>query len=111
MLSDWCDGLISGFRNLQDPESLEGLGATVRGLQAAQMIGNRPICITVRPPLFSHHFPAKASSNISGHGGGYVVVVETKHVRWSVRMNLGRLIRGEKIVDQWPDTDGGGTGG
>ena len=22
-------------------------------------------------------------------------------------MNLGRLIRGEKIVDQWPDTDGG----
>ena len=52
MLSDWCDGLIFGFRNLQDlesPENLEDLGATVRDLQAAQMIGNRPICITVRP--------------------------------------------------------------
>lgn len=52
MLSDWCDGLIFGFRNLQDlesPENLEDLGATVRDLQAAQMIGNRPTCITVRP--------------------------------------------------------------
>lgn len=37
-----------------------------------------------------------------------MAVVETKHVRLSVRMDLGRLIRGEKIVDQWPDTDGGG---
>jgi len=36
--------------------------------------------------LFSHHFPAKASSDISGHGGDYVAVVETKYVRWSVRM-------------------------
>ena len=23
MLSDWCDGLMSGFRDLQDPESPE----------------------------------------------------------------------------------------
>ena len=37
-----------------------------------------------------------------------MVVVETKYVMWSVRMNLGRLISGEKIVDQWPDTYGGG---
>lgn len=36
-----------------------------------------------------------------------MAVVETKYVKWSVRMNLGRLIRGEKIVDWWPDTDGG----
>ena len=28
-----------------------------------------------------------------------MAVVETKYVRWSVRMNLGRLIRGEKITD------------
>jgi hypothetical protein len=50
MLSDWCDGLIFGFRDLQDPESpadSEDLGATVRVLQAAQMTGNRPICITI----------------------------------------------------------------
>ncbi|OCL00424.1 glycosyltransferase family 25 protein [Cenococcum geophilum 1.58] len=38
MLSDWCDGLMFGFRDLQDPESpedSEDLGATVRVLQAA----------------------------------------------------------------------------
>ena len=68
-------------------------------MQAAQMTGNRPMCITVQPLLFSHHFPAKANSDISGYGGDYVAVVETKHVRWSVRMDLERLIRGEKIVD------------
>ena len=79
MLSDWCDGLISGFRDLEDPESpkdSEDLGAAVRSLQAAQMTGNRPMCITVQPPLFSRHFPAKASSDISGHGGDYVAVVD-----------------------------------
>ena len=36
-----------------------------------------------------------------------MAVIETKYVKWSVRMNLGRLIRGEKIVDWWPDTDVG----
>ena len=50
MLSDWCDGLMFGFRDLQDPESpadSEDLGATVRVLQAAQMTGNRPDCLTI----------------------------------------------------------------
>ncbi|OCL12208.1 glycosyltransferase family 25 protein, partial [Glonium stellatum] len=111
MLSDWCDGLIPGFQDLQDLKSFEDpedLGATMRDLQDTGMVGNRPMCITAQPPLLGHHFPAKASSDISGHGGAYVAVVETKYVRWSVRMNLGRLIKGEKIVDQWPDTDGGG---
>ena len=39
MLSDWCDGLMFGFRDLQDPESpadSEDLGATVRVLQAGK---------------------------------------------------------------------------
>ena len=50
MLSDWCDGLMFGFRDLQDPEGpadSEDLGATVRVLQAAQMTGNRSDCITI----------------------------------------------------------------
>lgn len=45
MLSDWCDGLMFGFRELQDPGSpadSEDLEATVRVLQAAQMTGDRP---------------------------------------------------------------------
>ena len=89
------DVRLSGPPGPESPEDLENLGATVRGLQAAQMTGNRPICITVQPPPFSHHSPAKASSDISGHEGDYVAVVETKYVRWSVRMNSGRLIKGE----------------
>jgi hypothetical protein len=111
MLRDWCDGLMSGFQDPSDlgsPEYLEDLGVAVEDFQASEIAGNRPMCITVQPPLFSHHFPAKASSDITGHGGGFVSVVESKYLRWSVRMNLGRLIKGEKIVDQWPDADGTG---
>lgn len=79
-LSDFCDGLKGGRAS------------------------GRPLCITVQPPIFSHHFPLKANSDITGHGAGYVAVVETRYVRWSARMNLERVLKGEKVEDQWPDT-------
>ncbi|KAF2493245.1 hypothetical protein BU16DRAFT_465319, partial [Lophium mytilinum] len=87
-LRDWCDGVIGGVREEKKGE------------------GGRPMCITVQPPLFSHYFPPKATSDIMGHGGGYVAKVESKYLRWSVKMNLGRLVWGREVVDQWPDGEG-----
>lgn len=66
------------------------------------------VCLTVQPPIFAHHHPAGGESNIGGLGGGYARTVETKYVRWSVRMNLDRLVLGAEdgdLVDQWPDED------
>lgn len=63
-------------------------------------------CITVQPPIFAHHHPPAGASDIGGVGGGYATNVETKYVRFSVRMNLEALVRGERMeemVDQWPD--------
>jgi hypothetical protein len=80
-LSDFCDGLAP------DGET-----------------ESRPMCLTVQPPLFSHHFPLKMTSDITGHGAGYVAAEETRYVRWSVRMNLERLVKGEEgFEEQWPD--------
>jgi hypothetical protein len=83
-LSDFCDGLAP----FGEKES-------------------RPLCLTVQPPLFSHHFPLKMTSDITGHSAGYVAAVETRYLRWSVRMNLERLVKGEEgFEDQWPDKVG-----
>jgi hypothetical protein len=63
-------------------------------------------CITSQPPIFAHHHPLGGESNIGGLGGGYARDVETKYVRFSTRLNLEALLRGdaeETLVDQWPD--------
>jgi len=63
-------------------------------------------CITSQPPIFAHHHPLGGESNIGGLGGGYARAVETKYVRYSTRLNLEALVRGdaeETLVDQWPD--------
>jgi hypothetical protein len=65
-------------------------------------------CITSQPPMFAHHHPSGGKSNIGGLGGGYATSVETKYLRFSVRMNLQALARGEGIKgikDQWPNID------
>ncbi|KAF2465414.1 uncharacterized protein BDR25DRAFT_294919 [Lindgomyces ingoldianus] len=81
-LSDYCNGLTRG--------------ATQETM---------PLCITVQPPIFSHHFPERMKSDITGHTAGFVPAVETRYVRWSVRMNLERLVKGEDgVEEQWPDT-------
>lgn len=91
MLSDFCN----------NSESLDNHDDDMAGMGRVESEG---VCITVQPPLFSHHFPKGASSDILATGGGFVKMVGTLYVRWSVRMNLGRLVRGSReMEDQWPD--------
>ncbi|KAF2020548.1 glycosyltransferase family 25 protein [Aaosphaeria arxii CBS 175.79] len=81
-LSDYCNGLTRG--------------ATKETM---------PMCVTVQPPIFSHHFAEKGGSDIMKVGQGGKVPEGTRYVKWSVRMNLERLVKGEEgIVEQWPDT-------
>ncbi|KAF2211473.1 glycosyltransferase family 25 protein [Cercospora zeae-maydis SCOH1-5] len=64
-------------------------------------------CLTVQPQLFQHHRPvgSKASfSEFEDHGEGINDYAYTRNVRWSTRLNFGRLPRGEtQYFDQWQD--------
>jgi hypothetical protein len=76
--------------------------------------GKERVCLTSQPPIFAHHHPQQGESDIGGLGGGYARKYETKYLRYSVRMNLERLVDGaedHELVDQWPDEerDDGGT--
>lgn len=65
----------------------------------------RSVCLAVKPALFDHHHPrgdASAESEISGHGG-YTRKAWTDKIRWSTRVNLPRILRGEGPEDQYPD--------
>lgn len=67
----------------------------------------RGICLTVQPQLFNHHRPAghgSYHSDISEHEEKIFEKPETEMIRWSTRMNLPKLIKGESDYDdQWPD--------
>ncbi|KAF2747335.1 glycosyltransferase family 25 protein [Sporormia fimetaria CBS 119925] len=69
--------------------------------------GMERVCLTTQPPIFAHHHPLNGESDIGGLGGGYARKYETKYLRYSVRMNLERLVQGSRdgggLVDQWPD--------
>ena len=89
MLRDWCDGLY------QD------------GTKEGPDISD-PVCLTVQPPIFSHHLLKPGSSDISGLGGGYARKTGAPYIRLSVRLNMARLAAGaslEDLQDQWPDSD------
>lgn len=95
-LRDWCDGFYRGA---------EGGGGD-------EEEGGVPACLTVQPPLFNQHYGKGGKSDITAPGGGYLNSRKemTPYVRLSVRMNMGRLVRGdgiEMLVDQWPDRNGG----
>ena len=103
MLRDWCDGAYQVGNAGSDP-SASKIGKSSRP----------PVCVTVQPPLFSHHFGkgAASSSDISAPGGGFLNKGKemTPYIRLSVRMNLERLVQGvgingrlQELVDQWPD--------
>lgn len=64
------------------------------------------VCITTQPPIFAHHHARGGGSDIGGLGGGYAREVETRYLRFSVRMNLGGLVGGREVVDQWPGGEG-----
>ncbi|KAK0701557.1 hypothetical protein B0T21DRAFT_300364 [Apiosordaria backusii] len=86
MLGDWCDGLYT-----------HGHGQE-----------KGPVCVTVQPPLFSHHYGKGAASDITAPGGGFVNKEKeiTPYIRLSVRVNMERMVQGvemEGLVDQWED--------
>jgi hypothetical protein len=96
MLRDWCDGLYT---------ELPGSGTT--STTPASGRGRAPVCVTVQPPLFSHHYGKGAASDIMAPGGGFVNKERemTPYVRLSVRLNMERLVAGEEPVEQWAHDD------
>ncbi|KAI8951776.1 hypothetical protein F4801DRAFT_578093 [Xylaria longipes] len=69
-----------------------------------------PVCLTVQPPLISHHYAGEEGasvSNIRGQGGGFARGRKgTPYVRLGVQENLRRLVAGvpvHRLVDQLPD--------
>ncbi|KAH8902360.1 hypothetical protein BR93DRAFT_887437 [Coniochaeta sp. PMI_546] len=88
MLGDWCAGLYD-----------QGLEGNKR---------ERPVCVTVQPPLFVQHYGKGGASDITAPGGGFIDRGKemTPYVRLSVRLNMAALVRGawaEGLSDQWPD--------
>ena len=100
-LGRWCAG--------EDPrtDAEAKLEAEGKGKQRAKNGGGRErVCLTSQPPIFAHHHPMDGESDIGGLGGGYATKYETKYLRYSVRMNLERIVQGIKdMVDQWPDNE------
>lgn len=91
MLGDWCEGWYRGAEGGDGEKETGG-----------------PVCLTVQPSLFSQHYGKGSKSDIMAPGGGFLSSRKemTPYVRLSVRMNMGRLARGdgvEELVDQWPD--------
>ncbi|KAK4043896.1 hypothetical protein C8A01DRAFT_31994 [Parachaetomium inaequale] len=93
MLRDWCDGLHTPT-NADTAE-----GGAPNGKRRA------PICVTMQPPLFSHHYGKGAASDIMAPGGGFVDKDKemTPYVRVSVRLNMERLVHGQEGTEQWDD--------
>ncbi|KXJ90510.1 hypothetical protein Micbo1qcDRAFT_226473 [Microdochium bolleyi] len=64
-------------------------------------------CISVVPSLFVHHRPrGRVAGDLDIQGGGgdeFREVGSTENVLYSTRLNLQRLLRGEKPVKQWDD--------
>ena len=67
------------------------------------------VCLTVQPTFFDHHRPAgdpSKESDIVVHAGAVREKAVTKNIRFSTRLNIEKLLRGETDYDdQYPDTD------
>ncbi|KAF2003277.1 glycosyltransferase family 25 protein, partial [Amniculicola lignicola CBS 123094] len=105
-LGRWCAGEDDNPLNV--PASSSAADASKKRKPKG---GKERVCLTSQPPIFAHHHPLDGESDIGGLGGGYAKGLETKYLRYSVRMNLERLVQGswsggsgeEGLVDQWPD--------
>jgi hypothetical protein len=100
MLGEWCS----------EGEKLGQDGKPERTASNDDM--RRPSCLTLQPPLFVQHYGHGGASDITAPGGGYIDNAHemTPYVRLSVRLNMGRLVKGfamERLVDQWPDEAAG----
>jgi len=96
MLKDWCDGAYVNTHDLDGSDDKPIV--LVRG----------PMCVTVQPPLFSHHYGKGAASDITAPGGGFINKDKemSPYIRLSVRLNMGRLVKGASfvnLVDQWAE--------
>ncbi|KAI1379090.1 glycosyltransferase family 25 protein [Hypoxylon crocopeplum] len=102
MLQKWCEG---GY------VAKEGDSQTSHDRDGDEDIhyprrNDTPVCLTVQPPLISHHYPKGSASDIQGEGGGYAKGIGTPYIRLSVQENLQHLIVGAlegEMVDQLPD--------
>ncbi|KAI0118293.1 hypothetical protein GGR51DRAFT_554783 [Nemania sp. FL0031] len=99
MLRDYCMGKYER----RDGEDMRGEAVTQAYIE--------PVCLTVQPPLISHHYAGEEGgasvSNIRGQGGGLARAKKgTPYIRFSVQENLRRLVAGvpvDELVDQLPD--------
>ncbi|KAI1456809.1 glycosyltransferase family 25 protein [Annulohypoxylon moriforme] len=100
MLQKWCEGgYTTKDKSQTKPDSNTNSKTTYENQEV-------PVCLTVQPPLFSHHYAKGGTSNIQGQGGGYTTATGTPYIRLSVRENLKRLIAGapeSEMIDQLPD--------
>ncbi|KAI1650922.1 glycosyltransferase family 25 protein [Daldinia loculata] len=101
MLQKWCEGKYAvENKSRLNPRIQDDSGV------AHERGGSAPVCLTVQPPLFSHHYAKGGASNIQGQGGGYAKGTGTPYIRLSVRQNIDRLVAGareDEMVDQLPD--------
>ncbi|KAK3401484.1 hypothetical protein B0T20DRAFT_458697 [Sordaria brevicollis] len=110
VLGEWCDGLYFERSEKEQRERQwkgnEGKHKEGKG-RWEDKEQQPPVCVTVQPPLFSHHYGKGAASDITAPGGGFVNKEKemTPYVRWSVRLNMGRLVEGGEVRDQWPGDD------
>jgi hypothetical protein len=79
-----------------------------------EMRGTKLTCLTTQPALFTHWKPRgskKKESDISSIKDEWRETGWSRNVRWSVRLNMEKLIRGDVDgwTDQWPDTGKEGT--
>ncbi|KAL7621500.1 hypothetical protein AAE478_008824 [Parahypoxylon ruwenzoriense] len=101
MLQKWCDG---GY--IVKEKSRTGWNLGSGDDIDRRHRGSSPVCLTVQPPLLSHHYVKGGASNIQGQGGGYAKGTGTPYIRLSVQENLSRLEAGApeaEMVDQLPD--------
>lgn len=99
----WCGGEDPDMGASAEPKKKPAHQSPLGGGKGKRN-GRERVCLTTQPPIFAHHHPMDGESDIGGLGGGYATRYETKYLRYSVRMNLEKIVRGEKeLEDQWPD--------
>ncbi|KAI0195720.1 hypothetical protein EV127DRAFT_499616 [Xylaria flabelliformis] len=106
MLRDYCMGEYEEGGGEEDES-----GGEVGEDEGEKNDDGPPVCLTVQPPLISHHYAGEEGgasvSNIRGQGGGLARGKKgTPYVRLSVQENLSRLVAGVpmyELVDQLPD--------
>ncbi|KAF2642605.1 hypothetical protein P280DRAFT_478694 [Massarina eburnea CBS 473.64] len=65
--------------------------------------GEKPVCLTVQPPLVSQYWSESGGGGDITGTGGAGRMVGSRYVRWSARAGLGRRWSG--VGDQWPDDE------